>query len=392
MAGPTAAAGMPPLRSAKDGAVGRRRSLGGISDIRRRRIQALVAALSQQSASFADSVHEALEADQSAGLSSCGAIPGLDLPAEEVPADRANCIDRVSSYEDETAILETGIVQAMFHDRCVMNADIHEYDSALQRVLREIRHLCVQVRHLERVSSRTSEIQQLLVQEIQAQEELHRENAKLFATNSELRSILHSALDAEGGAELDAFTDRLVLENDMLWKMVKVSQIASRISASTLQVPPLPRRQRPSLGSRSARSSTASSPTKCSPSGRREARLGVEVPAELTSPGVPGQGGVLMVDEEELETSPFAGAAGAGKLFVHAPKSPVGGPADCGFSALPSEVPHDGVAAPSLLRVGGIATSTLAMAECSGNTEDDDEAESGRVQDDVDLSTLDALG
>jgi len=379
-------AGLPRLQSA-DSRRDRPRSRHGLSDERRQRIRALAASLSQEVDSFGNSMAATLKADEEAVSEILLCHPSLGSSAETIPEP----IEGAGQCDEEKLILESGVMQAMLHDNAVMKMDVLEYDAALQRSVKEVGRLRVQVKHLDRMSGRSAEIQEMLVQERQAQEELRSENAKLLATNTELLSMLHTALDNDGSVELDAFTDRLALENDMLWKLIKVSQIASRISASTLQVPPLPRRQRPSLGSRSARSSTASSPTKCSPSARN-ARLGFEeghfnlegAAAHPHSPptGVPG---MLLVDEEDVETSPFKGS-GAGSLFVHAPKSPCAS-GSRGELDYTSEQQQSSIDEAHPARASGAGASAPAMV----GPDDDEEVDSSGVQEDVDLSSLACL-
>merc|ERR1711972_593238 len=119
-------------------------------------------------------------------------------------------------------------------------------------------------------SNEAAQLQELLASEAAAQRELHQENAELAASSEALRLVIRSALDGYGDIECDSFVNALMSENLMLRKLLQISQTASRMSSSALQMPPpaspVPPK-RPSLGARSRTSSTSTaSPSTLTPS------------------------------------------------------------------------------------------------------------------------------
>jgi len=187
----------------------------------------------------------------------------------------------VSSSEDSTdatrtdpnrplgakALFRSGIVQALIQDRSVLRANLKDYDLALNSALEELTRL--RARHsaagaASQLRRGLTELGERLVRVREAQEDLQRENLELVAAHEELLDLSRSALlDARADEALEGLVECLASENEMLWKMVEVSRIVSRISAPplSLQAPsPGAKRHRPSLGSRSARSSAGSSP------------------------------------------------------------------------------------------------------------------------------------
>lgn len=287
----------------------------------------------------------------------------------------------------EQAILDTGVVQAMMQDHCIMKANLREHDLGLRAALQEVRRLRMEVSHMERLRSRAVEIKDILMYEKDTQVQLQLENCKLVSARNELLSLLHSALDADGDVELEGLADALVAENGMLWRLVRVSEAASEISMSTPQIPPLPRRQRPSFGSRSARSSAASSPTRTSPGARGGGRLGSPSQADIPQDAMrfslegvhmeesdvggpvggeagaagaagrlPGHG-MLFVDEaEELEASSMVECA----IFLHAPT------ADSDDVAAEREV-DAGIVEPDGTRMGLAGIASMEESWVSGH-------------------------
>lgn len=237
----------------------------GPSRARRRLIRDAIAAFEQELSSFeglaaqeqrealaAGSGDEAGEEPASTGATGSGTAPGG--AARDAPRPPA-----AAHLEAEPSLLESELVQAMLHDYATMGCNLHEYDAALQKALQELGRLQEQVGCMERLCGRSTELRARLAAEQQAQEELHSENVHLAARNRELSLLVHRALEAEGDVQRDAEVDALLAENRALWKLVAASQAASQLPAAALQLPPsLLRRQRPSPGSRSARSSSMS--------------------------------------------------------------------------------------------------------------------------------------
>jgi len=154
----------------------------------------------------------------------------------------ANCTKGTSVQSDDGAALAVAAIKAMAHDHVVMKRNIGDYDTALRATVAEVHHLRSELSNMQRACHQASELQELLASEVGAQEELHHENAHLTQRNAILTSIIHEALDSKGDIEREAFIDSLTAENNMLWKMVQISQSASGTSGAALQVAPTLRR------------------------------------------------------------------------------------------------------------------------------------------------------
>lgn len=158
--------------------------------------------------------------------------------------------------EERAGIFSSGVIQAMAHDYFVMHSNLRDYEISLQAALLEVQRLRAQVSHMEFARGRVMQLQELLANEAQAHADLQHDNANLAAKNDSLMSVICEALEAEGDVETEAFIDSLVSENNMLWKLVHMSQSASKLASSSAQaLSPLPRPQRPSTGSWSRNSS-----------------------------------------------------------------------------------------------------------------------------------------
>mmetsp|Transcript_43241 Transcript_43241/g.101712 ORF Transcript_43241/g.101712 Transcript_43241/m.101712 type:complete len:349 (-) Transcript_43241:50-1096(-) len=156
---------------------------------------------------------------------------------------------------------KTGALQAVLCDWAVLKSDTRDYGVAFAAALLEVERLQAEASQMTSLCQRAEQLQQMLDNEAQAQASLRAENARIASENNELTNILYKALEASGDVERDAFVDRLIVENEMLWKVAQLQQTVS--SRPALAVPhqalPALRAQRPSRSSR-AHSSSSSTP------------------------------------------------------------------------------------------------------------------------------------
>lgn len=251
----------------------------------------LLATLSQDVSSF-----ETLAADESRV---CG-----DLEAEirKTSFERA----QASAAED---ILASGVFQAVLYDRSLLKENLRHYEAALALATEEMCRFkaswnSVDDISVETVKNRSAETKRQLEDEWMAHEALHRQNAILMATHEELVSNVRATLlNCRQDVGLEALADALLTENECLRRMVEIAQSASKSSACPATATLSMRNTRPSIGSRSARSSDESSPAPSSPMPDQVKRISSPSqqanwrPASpVTNICVPD----LLVDEEDL--------------------------------------------------------------------------------------------
>eukprot|EP00971_Amphidinium_carterae_P145026 2873362-Amphidinium_carterae.1 len=159
-------------------------------------------------------------------------------------------------------IWASGTIQAMLHDWVTLKGDLRDYDVALSAVILEIQRLREEATQLQSVCQEADDLTRELQSSVQEQNVLRDQNGRIARQNSDLLAILYQALETTGDVERDAVVDRLIVENEMLWKMVQLQQSVSSRSTS-LVIPqsatPALRSQRPSRSSR-AQSSSSSTP------------------------------------------------------------------------------------------------------------------------------------
>lgn len=130
---------------------------------------------------------------------------------------------------------KTGVIGAMVHDYIVMKQNMRDYDVALCAAEFEAKRLHSEVVELDRLCDQVRELQELLTSQQCMHNELRLENARLASANNKLTLIIHDALDATGDVELDGWVDRLMAENEMLWKLARISRSASINTNETTQ-------------------------------------------------------------------------------------------------------------------------------------------------------------
>eukprot|EP00747_Dinoflagellata_sp_TGD_P104875 gnl/TRDRNA2_/TRDRNA2_169374_c1_seq1.p1 gnl/TRDRNA2_/TRDRNA2_169374_c1~~gnl/TRDRNA2_/TRDRNA2_169374_c1_seq1.p1 ORF type:complete len:452 (-),score=87.16 gnl/TRDRNA2_/TRDRNA2_169374_c1_seq1:33-1388(-) len=185
-----------------------------------------------------------------------------------------------------------GLVRAMVHDNTVMACNMHDYEAVLSAALTEMYRLRSEVSQMESVCNKISRLQELLAAEMRAHAKLRQENTNLAAQNEELMSLIMDSAEAGYDTEYEAFTESLIIENEMLRKLHMLSRSRGHaVTSSPQQVPQSPPRTLLSLGGRTRSHSSGSTPSsRASPPQQVDASSPPQAPVSIGT--IPADGRV----------------------------------------------------------------------------------------------------